>query len=110
MEPNTNYLYRYEDIKYSLGVDEYDEPIPGCTIRVNKHQYAITKRTPKGAWIKYGFDKKFVLLTARKKYACLTSEEALESFKARKQRQIAILDNNIRNAKRALQLADSVVI
>jgi hypothetical protein len=52
----------------------------------------------------FGDDLKFVLLTAKKQYACATKEEALTSFLARKERQIKILEANLERAKRALAL------
>jgi hypothetical protein len=60
------------------------------------------RRTPKGAWI----GGKFVRLTAHKKWACNTEDDALESFKARKRRQIAILSGNLQRAERELALTD----
>lgn len=63
--------------------------------------FPVRKRTPKGAWI---YDR-FVLLTARKKYACETLEEAVESFLARKTRQASIYQHRLNDAKRAKHIA-----
>jgi|GEM_PF-3014061 len=105
------YLYRYVDVAYSLGCDEYDNPYPGYNLKVELKKFKIIKRTPKGAWLAF-YDglfledsKKFVLLSARKKYACETKELALESFVARKRRQVRILGSCIKRAETALFIA-----
>lgn len=101
-----NKLYRIELTRWSLGVDQFDDPLPGCTYSLDVEEYRVIKETPKGAWIHYGFDKKFVKLDARKRFACPTIEEAAESFKARKRRQIKILKANLNEAEVALKLID----
>jgi hypothetical protein len=113
-EPPTEpveYLYRYEDRTYSLGLNQFDDPLPGYTLKVELQEYRIIKRTPQGAWIVYGSwsmhtPKRFVLLSARKRFACETKEEALESFKARKRKQIKILKAQLKRAEMALSSAD----
>jgi hypothetical protein len=66
--------------------------------------FLLLKTTPRGAWIDvYGL-KKFVLLTARKRYACPTKEEALASYQARKQRHVEILRAQLLRAEAALRL------
>lgn len=68
--------------------------------------YPIIKRTKCGAWIDYWGSKKFVNLEARKRFACLTAEEALKSFQARKRRQISILKHRLAEAEAALTLKE----
>ena len=107
----SEYLYRYDDQKYSRGLDMFDEPIRGFNTSVVLNKFEITKRTPKGAWVKlYGWDhkEKFVLLTARKQYACETLEEAKQSFRMRKRRQIKILTAQLEHVKLALQQIDGI--
>lgn len=107
-------LYRYEDKQYSLGLDQFDEPIPGSATRVNLLTFAVLKRTPCGAWIhcydttRSGnfTDKKFVRLTARKQFASNTKDEAIDCFRWRKKRQILILKAQLKNAETALQIVD----
>jgi len=104
------YLYRYEEIRYSLGIDQYDEPLPGYNLKIELSRFRILKRTPKGVWISlYGRiwdDKRFVLLTANKKYACITKADAMVSFIARKKKQIQILRGQLKQANEALDLAE----
>jgi hypothetical protein len=96
-------LYRCEARRYSYTInadlDQYGVTFPELKI----NWYRVTKRTPKGAWIE---GDKFVLLSARKKYACETIEEAIESFRQRKKRQIKLLETQLRKAKEDLSLAD----
>jgi hypothetical protein len=44
-------------------------------------------------------------MEARRKYACLTEEDALTSFIARKERHIDILEAQAESAKKALYIA-----
>lgn len=104
--PETEYLYRYNDQKCSRGLDMFDEPIQGFNTDIVLSKYKIIKRTPKGAWIStcdWTDDKKFVLLIARKQYACETTEEAKQSFIMRKRRQLEILSTQLEHVKLALQ-------
>ena len=112
----TEYLYRYEEVRYSLGVDQFDDPYPGYRLVVHCVKYKIIRRTPKGVWIRYydnlialdeDKNKKFVLLTARKKFACETKEEARKSFIARKKRQIEILKAHLEQAETSLYIAET---
>jgi hypothetical protein len=113
------YLYKYKDVVYSPGLDPFDNPLPGYILKVELRQYKIIKKTPQGAWIEY-YNKpwekytptndKFVLLTARKKFACATKEEALVSFRAKKMKQIKILSAQLEKAKKALRYANDMKI
>ena len=122
-DKNAEYFYRYEDVVYSLGVDEFDDPIPGGWVRVELREYRVLRRTPKGVRIEdWGIPRvrrlsdgseklvygKFVLLDARKRFACPTKEEALDSFKARKKKQIRILKEQLKRAEDALSFADKI--
>lgn len=87
-------FYRYDDTVYAdIGV------------RVNKFEYELIRETPKGYWIN-AYGEKWISKTAKKRFAYPTEEEALESFKARKKRQIEILEYQLRNARMALYRAE----
>jgi len=102
----TEFLYRFEGIRYSAGVDEYGDPLPYKGRRdICCNAYPIIKRAPKGAWISIMGEKKFVNLTARKQFACETKQLALDSFIARKKRQIIILNSQLEDAKTFLAQA-----
>lgn len=99
-------FHRYDDRKYAAMLDEFDMPIGAGTHGLVHTTYRVIKRTPKGAWIDLGWgDKRFVLLTARKRYALPTQAEALESFILRKSRQEDIYNNRAASARNAQRLA-----
>ena len=108
--PNLGYLYRCFDCVYAAPVDEFDYPIGRSRVEVVYDRYKIIKRTAKGAWIDNYGERKFVLLTARKKFACETIELAQQSFIARKTRQIEILAAKIDRAEQAIELTKRKVI
>lgn len=107
-------LYRYYDVQYSAGCDEWGNNIGAGRVGVYLQEFEIVKETKCGVWILTGFwfgspeetppkeCQKFVNLTARKQFACRTIEDAKESFIARKKRQIKILSAQITRAEKAL--------
>lgn len=100
-------MYRLENHLVSAGVDEWDNPLGPPRMEVYVNKFIILKKTPKGVWISYCGGKRFVLLSARKQFACLTLEQAVESFKARKRRQISILARKLEYAEMAVSIAES---
>lgn len=70
--------------------------------------YTLTFANPpqysRGIREKFIYQTKFVLLTANKKFACETKEQAEESFKQRKLGQIRILNEQLKRAKEDLSL------
>ena len=99
-------LYRIVDRRVSLGVGEFDNPL-GSNVHLYVQVYPVDKRTPKGAWINANGAKKFVLLEARKQFACNTLEEALKSFLARKSRQVRIYHTRLDDTLTARGLAET---
>lgn len=90
-------LYRFEDQFTENGT------------RLNKRTFEVIKETPCGYWIKlfwWDDDKKWVSKVAKKRFAYPSEQEAMRSFKARKRRQIEILEGQLSNARAALRLAD----
>lgn len=102
------YYYRIDGITYAPPADEYGDPGrgPGRSELIT-NKYLVLKHTPKGVWLKTGthFDegvwektreqiqvveKRFVLYSARKRFACPTVELALVSFITRKKKQASI--------------------
>lgn len=94
-------LYRYFDQDFGLAFWGHKPELP------RPREFRVVKRTKQGAWISQGFwgEPKFVRLTARKKWACETKEAALESFIARKNRQIRILKAQLERAQDNLAAA-----
>jgi len=111
--------YRYNDVAYSTGYDEYRDCSSGTRIEVELTEYEVLRYTPKGAWInaspyrsatsfKHMKDEKFVLLSARKRFAHPTKEEAMTSFIARKKAQIRIYKARVKHAEEALKRAEEL--
>lgn len=84
-------LYRYQIVNC------------GDSYRVELTSLPIHRRTAKGAWL---YDGRFVLLTARKKYACETIETARESFLARTAKWRGILSCRLKMIDEALRDLD----
>lgn len=83
----------------------YSEFRTSESMSLHLETFEVLKYTQRGVWLDYyGGGKKFVLNEARKRFACPTKEEALESFRARKKRQIKILKAQLHSACRALEL------
>lgn len=91
--------YRFVDIQWAPPVDEWDNILGVGNLTVELHRWTVEKHTPKGVRLECG---RFVLRDARKRWACPTIEEALESFKARKKLQIKIHQATIKRAEKAL--------
>jgi hypothetical protein len=102
-------FYRYEDVQYEDGP------------RIHEQVLYLVRETPCGYWIspnrhynEQDEDKWFMAFTDRKRwvsktsikrYAYPTKQEAMANFKARKRRQIDILEYRLNRAKIALQRA-----
>ncbi len=99
-------LYRYEDVLTAAPVDEFDRPMGESTVQVYLRRFPIVRTTAKGAWIDVYGERRFVLLTARKRFACESVEAARESFIARKQAQRRIYTARLRSINRAIEAAE----
>jgi hypothetical protein len=95
--------YRFEDVSFA---GPEDDP-GGGYLRVQRQEFTIIRWTKCGFWISFPFGSdRFVLNTAKKKFACTTKEEALASFKARKKRQRSILQQRLNEVSEALRQVD----
>ena len=112
LDPNRERWYRYEIVRYSNGVDEYGDSLPGYSVAVEVRDFMGLRHTPKGVWIKTwavnGRNERFVLKDARKRYACPTKEEALDSFIARQRRRISILETQAKDSKTGMRIAEGL--
>ena len=100
------YWFRYVDFLTAPPLDEWESPCGQPSVNVVLCKYLVARVTPKGVWLK-GIDdrQRFVLAAARKRFACPTKEEALESFLARKKSQLRIYATKINNVNTAIALA-----
>lgn len=83
-------LYRVDYTRFTDGV------------RVGMESFMVVKETKCGYWIEAWGGAKWVSRSGRKRYAHPTKEEAIESFRARKNRHILILKLKIEEIQRAL--------
>lgn len=95
------YYYRYDDVRYSNGVDQFDDPLPGYKLKVELKKIRVHHFTPFGVRFE---DGTFMLNKSKKRYACETEDEAKISFIARKTRQIEIHQARINQAQRAISI------
>lgn len=97
------YFYRYEDRRYASMLNEYDEPMGRGRMQIDLRKFRVVKETPCGVRLDIG---RFVNTSSRKKFACATEDEAMESFKARKRRQASIYAARLADAEEALRIAE----
>lgn len=98
----TDLAYRYEPLRISLGVDEFDRSV-GYRVELTLRGFPIVRRTEKGFWIDMGAGSlRFVRNTGRKRYAVLTPEEARANFAARKKGQLYFLRAQIEDVNKQL--------
>ena len=86
----------------------------GCNPVLDK--MFVVHTTPSGVYLSFRrrrgiFDRKakgqkLVILTWKKKYAYPTKAEAIEAYWWRKQRQVTILEGQLRHAKKCLDVAE----
>lgn len=100
-------MYRIESRRISAGFDDWGDPSPGAGhSQLYAHVFVVLKVTKCGKWIRdYGGNRRFILDTSRKRFAQETLELSLESFRARRKRQIGILQARLRAAEEELALA-----
>jgi hypothetical protein len=72
---------------------------------VGLQAFCVAKETPCGVWLDVYCVRRFVLRESRKRFACPTEAEALESYVARKQSQVKILKSQLELAERRLSEA-----
>ena len=100
-------VYRYVDWLVGSGNDEYGYH---TDIRIALLEFPIVKLTKCGIQIELFPEKtRFVRSLARKKFACTTKEEALHSYRKRKEAQIRILESHLYYARSALSIAETMV-
>lgn len=108
--------FRFEDVAYSSGLDEFDMPLGSGSVGIRIQKYFVTKVTPKGVWltscfwandISWSKYDRFVRNNARKRFACPTEQEALESFVARKKAQRKIYKHRLNTVNAVLKLVSN---
>lgn len=102
--------YRYEDRTYAAPLDEYENPVGQPRTELVLYDLTVLRVTPKGVWLSLwpGATPRFVLDSARKRYAAPTKELALEGYLARKRSHVRILEAQLRRAQNALALGEAL--
>jgi hypothetical protein len=98
--------YRFDDQDYSVADDWSEHSHTQYGVQVI--EFHVVKHTPKGVWLirSNGWGhKRFVLHTAKKRFACATKELAKESYIARKNKQIRIYQYRIQEAEHHIRIA-----
>lgn len=101
-----NTFYRYEDYLVSAGTDEWGEPVGPPHVRIRLLELRVVRLTPKCAVVDYYGQEKRILLSAHARFACETTEQALISYRRRKQSQVKILEAQLGNVRRALTIVE----
>lgn len=96
--------FRCRAVRYA-SVDEFDH-VSISHPQLTYDRYLVERVTPKGVWVDTGFKPRFVRLSANKRFAHPTKEEALQAFLARKTAQLRILNNQVRAATEDKRLAE----
>lgn len=91
--PEASTFYRFHEIRYS-----------GRVLMLVKSTYPVLKKTETGVWLDVFGCRRFCRTDARKRFACPTEQEALDSYHARKRRQVRILRRQLAEAEAALRL------
>jgi hypothetical protein len=109
LDPTGMLWYRFDDIQFAPPLDQFERPSGIGRLIVQRSTYKVLKVTPTGVWLSYGCGKRFCKAGAKRKFACATEAEAIESFKARKRRQIFILRSQLFRAEQSLELLREMI-
>jgi hypothetical protein len=95
--------YRVQDGRYAPASDEWGHPVGrGCAF-VHVLEFPVLRETEKGVWLDAHGGRRFVLRDARKRFACPTPAEAWESWRARKRKQLRILESQVSHVCEVLE-------
>lgn len=101
-------LYRVDEREQtSWNMDGDLMSYQGLTLTITA--WPVLKRTPKGAWIDMWDKRKFICFNWNKQFACETPGRALQAYRARRRRQIGILEAQLRQARLGLMIANGPV-
>lgn len=98
--PDVHAWWRVEIRSYSVVVDPEREEY-GTTTHIEAHWFKVLRLTAKGAWLQTEpfstvlQDNRWCARVARKRFACPTLPEAVESALARRARRLRILENTV---------------
>lgn len=103
------FYYRFDD-RVNATFDTDGPYAGGHFLDLHRTVYAIKSKTPKGVWLRLGpGEVRFVLSSARTKFACPTEREALQSFIARKQAQAEIHKKTVARIEHSIAMANEIL-
>ena len=116
-DPSGRYVgaewFRARFVRYSNGVDEWGDTLPGKgPYELRFDTFTVDRVTPKGVWLA-GYcsfdnrDRRFVLHEANRQFASPNQQDALIRYMARKARQIRILKSRIEDAREGTKLSEA---
>jgi hypothetical protein len=88
------YLYRFDDVPTTLGV------------QVVERKFKVVRTTECGYWVDEHGKERWVPKATKKRFAYPTQQEAMTNFKARKRRQLEILEAEAHQVRVALHWVD----
>ena len=98
--------YRMTDFRTAPPYNEDGDATGRSTPNLRVEQFPVIRFTPKGAWLDVYGAERFVRREARKRFACPTLEEAKESLRARKKRQLSLLEAQARSTREILDMLE----
>lgn len=105
-------LYRIDE-RQSTMWDSDGDLVGYGELKLTITAFPVLRRTPKGAWIESWntqSGKQFICFEWNKQFACETPGRALEAYRARRRRQIGILEARLRVARLGLMIANGPTI
>lgn len=101
--------YRFEDKRYANTPDEFGES-RGSHLVVELRRFPVLRETRTGVWLQiFPGMNRFTRRDVYRRFACPTIEEAFESYRARKAKQIRIYQARVESAREALLMAERIV-
>lgn len=100
-----DFLYRYEDSRLAAPIDENENtPYPDKKFEVHIRllRMRVTRINSRSVTVSYYGEPKRVLMTAKNPWAHPTQQEALKSYKIRKNNQVSLLSEQLNEVQRIL--------
>lgn len=96
--------HRIEIARFASPCDEFGESYGPGTAELHHLKFKVIKTTPKGVWLDVGFSgKRFVLSNAKRQWASPTLPAAIEKFRRRKEKHLAILERQAAELRQVLE-------
>lgn len=106
----TIHWYRYEDRAVAGSCDENGDPVPGSAyMEITLFEWNVERETPQGAWLTiYGGNKRWASKVSKRRFACSTKLDAIDSYLARKRKQRSIYQSKVYLVEHVIQKAKGI--